>query len=141
MAGTVVTRNIANADQDPSPSSPSAVAVGTVVKAVYAEIWILGTSQQPATTTTVIMKNPGGDNIDATDFTDLNSYNQKNNIFEMHQGLVGDANANPVPFYRGWIKIPKGKQRLALGDALQFSLKCITEDVQWCGIFIFKAYN
>ncbi len=133
---------IVNAQQSPTASNPTHVKVGTIVKAIYAEMWVMGAGQQPSTLTTLVMKNPGGDqNIDSTDMTNLNGYNQKNNIFELHQGLVGDANTNPAPFYRGWIKIPKGKQRMALGDLFQFAIKSITEGSQFCGFFIYKAYS
>ncbi len=141
MAGAADVTNIVSAQQNPTATAPNEVAVGTVIKAVYVEIWLLATSQQPCTVTIMVMKNTSGVNIDATQFQDLNGYNNKNEILEIHQGLIGDANTNPVPFFRGWIKIPKGKQRFALGDAMQLCIKAITEDVQWCGIHIFKAYN
>ena len=140
--GVVAVANIVNAQQDPSASSPAAVRAGTIVKAVYAEIWLIGASSQPPTATAMILKTPAGASApDATEMTDLNGYTNKKNILEMHQGLVGDANTNPVPFFRGWIKIPKGKQRFGLGDQLRFVIKSITEDTNFCGVFIFKAYN
>ena len=142
LVGTTAVVNIVNAQQDPTASAPAAVSAGTIVKAVYAEIWLNGASAQPPTCTTCILKTPAGASApDATEMTDLNSYTNKKNILEMHQGIVGDSNSNPVPFYRGWIKIPKGKQRFGLGDQLRFVIKAITEDTEFCGVFIFKAYN
>ena len=142
VVNTAESVNIVIGLQDPSAAAPSNVLVGSIVKAVYCEMWVMGTNQQPSTITTLIHKVEGGSsNIDATEFTNLNTYNQKKNILEMHQGLIGDANTNPVPFYRGWVKIPKGKQRIGINDRIQFSIKAITEDVQFCGIFIYKVYN
>ena len=140
--GTVSNDVIVNAQQDPVPSAPNAVTIGSVIKACYVEIWLLGDGQQPPTVTTTITKlTSGGASPTAADMTNLNAYNSKKGILEMHQGLVGDANTNPTPFYRGWIKIPKGKQRFGLGDSLNLSIKSITEGVQYCGVFIFKVYN
>ena len=133
---------IANATQGAQTNAPDDVPVGSIIKAVYAEIWLLGDGQQPNTSTVMICKVPadsGGPS--AVEFQNLNAWANKNNIFEMHQGLVGDANTNPVPFFRGWIKIPKGKQRMAIGDQLQFNIKAITEGIQFCGVFIFKVYT
>ncbi len=140
--GTVGSVALVNVQLDPVATSPSQVDVGTVVKAIYAEVWVLSDGQQPSTVTTIIEKVPAGqDSADATQMGNLTSYTNKKNILEMHQGLVGDANANPIPFYRGWIKIPKGKQRWGIGDRLVFTLKSITEGTEFCGVFIFKAYN
>jgi len=128
--------------QDPNATDPREIRIGSIVKAVYVEMWMMATSQQPATITTAVSKQvDGGSGINATEFTDLNGYANKKNIFELHQGLIGDANTNPVPFFRGWIKIPKGKQRMGLGDAIVYSTKAISEDVQYCGVFIYKVYN
>ncbi len=140
----VATETIVNAVEDVTPGNPRHVAVGSLVKAVYIELWLLGTGQQPNTSTVIVEKVPGASrdtDIDATEMGNLHGYFNKKNIFETHQGLIGDANTNPVPFYRGWIKIPKGKQRFGLGDRITLSIKAITEDVQYCAVFIFKAYT
>ncbi len=134
--------NFVDAVQDPTASDPREIAIGSVVKAVYVEIWVLATSQQPATFNVIICKKATGTiSPNFTQHQNLNGWDGKKNILEMHQGLVGDANSNPVPFFRGWIKIPKGKQRFGLGDKMLFSIAAITEDVQWCGHFIYKVYN
>ncbi len=134
--------DIVNAKQDPTLTDPADVNPGTVVTAVYAEMWLLGDGQQPATATALVMKAPAGTpNISSGEFANLNGYLNKKNILEMHQGLVGDANANPVPFFRNWIKIPKGKSRMGLGDRITFQIKGITEGTQFCGHFIYKAQN
>ncbi len=130
------------AKQDPTASAPQDVEIGTTVKAIYLELWLLGTGQQPNTSSVIVEKiqNSAG-TAAVADMQNLNGYANKRNILEMHQGLIGDANTNPTPFYRNWIKIPKGKQRFALGDSLSFIIHAITEDIQFCGVAIFKAYN
>ncbi len=128
--------------QDPTASAPDAVPPGTVVKALYLELWLLGSGQQPNTSTVLVEKRVGlSDPPDFAQMQNLNAYTNKKNILETHQGLVGDANTNPSPFFRGWIKIPKGKQRFGIGDRMGLMISAITEDLQFCGICIFKAYN
>jgi len=142
IAGSTASVTIANAVQGAQTTAPNDVPVGSIIKAVYCEMWLLGDGQQPNTSTAMIVKVPadsGGP--DASDFTNLNGWANKNNILKMHQGLVGDANANPIPFFREWIPIPKGKQRMAIGDQIQYNVKAITEGLQFCGHFIFKVYT
>jgi len=128
--------------QAPTTSDPRDVSPGTIVKAAYVELWVLATSQQPATMTCIITKLPAGAATpSAAEMSNLNGYVNKKNILYTTQGLVGDANTNPVPFIRQWIPIPKGKQRFGLGDTLKFTFKAITEDIQFCGVHIFKAYT
>ncbi len=142
MAGAVGNINLINCVQDPTASAPQEIRAGTVVKAVYLEYWLLASSQQPSTQTLLIEKLSSGQvAVDTTQIANLNGYENKKNILETHQGLVGDANSNPIPVFRGWVKIPKGKQRFGFGDKLTLTLKSITEDTQLCGIAIFKAYN
>ena len=136
----VGTQNVCVAVASPG-TSPTEVRIGSVVKAVYIELWLLGAGQQPNTSATIIYKvenNPTP--ITFSEMQNLEAYTNKKNILEMHQGLVGDANTNPSPFYRGWIKIPKGKQRIGLGDAIKLTVSAITEDLQFCGVFIYKEY-
>ena len=140
--GTSVTQNIAQAQQNPSGSAANVVRVGTDIKAVYVELWFLAASQQPGTTVVIVEKLPGAAaNITAGDMADLHSYNNKKNIFYTTMGIVGDANTNPVPLIRQWIKIPKGKQRMGLNDRIQFTVLAQTDTIEWCGLMIYKAYN
>jgi len=73
----------------------------------------------------------------------LHDYPNKKNLFKTSQGLLGDANSNAVPIFREWIAIPKGKQRIGLGDTLVFNLAALGEmdqDVEVCGLVIYKEY-
>ncbi len=140
--GQSTTENIAVALQEPGLNGAD-IAIGTTIKAVYAEIWLLGSGQQPTTFIAIIEKttNGAGGAVFAN-LTAMHSYVNKKNILYTTQGLVGDANTNPVPILRQWINIPKGKQRFGLGDALRFSLAIqTTDDAQLCGFFIHKDYT
>jgi len=133
---------IAEAQQDGNTALADVVDVGTIIKAIYCEMWFQGAGTQPSTTTAMVVKSPNGVGTPTVgEFTNLNTWSNKNNILEMHQGIVGDSNTNPVPFYRGWIKVPKGKQRMSVGDKFHFAVKGITEGTEICGLFIYKAYT
>jgi len=141
--GTVNNDVLVQTDHDQGTGSdPRIVPVGSVVKAIYVELWMLGDGQQPTTITTTIAKFPGGvAQWDSTAMLSLSNTSNKKNIFEMHQGFIGDANTNPVPFYRNWIKIPKGKQRFGLGDRIILSVNTIdpTNGAEYCGVVIYKV--
>ncbi len=140
IAGTVSTTNVVSAVHSPSDTDPKTVEVGTVVKAVWLEIWMLAVAANPSTFTLIVEKLSGsGTNIDATEMGNLHGYTNKKNILYTSQGLLGENDSNPVPILRQWVLIPKGKQRFGLNDRLQFSIKSITEDTQWCGAMIYLA--
>jgi len=119
------------------------VAVGSVVKAIYLELWLVGAANAQLSSMTVIVeKVPAGQSsATAANMAALNSYDNKKNILEIHQGLLGQDSTNPVPFFRHWIKIPKGKQRFGLGDVVKFTINAISEDTTFCGVSIYKVYN
>lgn len=130
---------------DSQPTAQSHVVVGSVVKAVYLEYWLLGESAQPCTATWSFEKLPNdGTAMTQTQGQALNTYPNKRNVFNVGQGVVGDSNTNPIPIYRGWFKIPKGKQRMALGDELLINISCVGEadnGVEVCGLAVFKEYQ
>ncbi len=143
MATNAENTNLVNVVDTPGDvSGPADVIRGTTVKAVYIELWVLATSQQPATVIVEVEKTIAGQGPPTfAIIQDTNGYGNKKNIFEFHQGIIGDANANPTPFFRHWVKIPKGKQRFGSGDKLRLIVSAITENTQFCGMAIFKAYN
>jgi len=141
-AGAQVGVQLVNSKQNADNALAVDVEPGTVVKAIYVEMWLLAAEAQPSTVTAIIVKSPSGlGTPSAIEFADLHTWSNKNNIFVMHQGIVGDANSNPIPVFREWIKIPKGKQRFSLGDKLEIAFKGITEDTEVCGFAVYKSYN
>ncbi len=141
---TALTTGIVNV-VDAQPTTSVEIVVGAVVKAVYLEYWLLGESAQPCTATWIVEKvqnNAGA--ATQTEMQALHDYKNKRNILKSGQGVIGDSNSNPIPVIREWIKIPKGKQRFALGDSLKFMVS-ITGQAdnggQICGFSIYKEYQ
>ncbi len=142
MEGTIQNIKLAHAKQDFDASVSTEFQVGAHVKAIFVEIWLLKGGQQPGSVIVTVEKTVSGINtMTFTQAATLHTYLNKNNILYTTQGVVGDANTNPVPFYRGWIRIPKGKQRFAVGDQLYLNVSSVTEDTTMCGLCIYKSYT
>ncbi len=119
------------------------VKEGSTLKAVYFEMWVIGSSADQFFTAAVA-KLPGGvGNILQADLVNLHAYDNKKNILFTTQGLASnDGIGNPVNIHRGWIKIPKSKQRFGLGDRLQFAISSRgTADIDFCGFALYKEYS
>jgi len=121
------------------------VVEGSVIKAIYVEIWIgSNTGIEPAGSIVLMVEKAPGD-IAApvlADMTTLDAYDNKKNIFYTTQGIIGSNTANPVPFIRQWIRIPKGKQRFGLRDEFRINIAAIgAEDISFCGLTIYKSYS
>ncbi len=141
-AGTMHTLVVVQARKLSDVTAANQVVEGSVVKAVFVELWSLSGSQQPGSVTMTVEKQQGNsDPMTFSESADLMSYRNKKNIFYTTQGLVGDANSNPTPFYRSWIKIPKGKQRFGLYDQLNINFSANLEDQTICGVNIYKSYD
>jgi len=139
-AGSVQTFDIAIGENDRTASAH--VRVGSLVKAVYVEMWYLASGSQPIVQTSTIEKlNSGLTAVTQPQMANLNDYDNKKNILYTTQGIVGDANTNPSPLLRQWIPIPKGKQRMGQGDRIVLNIMTLGEaqnDLEVCGIYIFK---
>ncbi len=113
---------------------------GSIVEAVYVEHWLSGVTIDK-TATWVIVKRPAS--VAAPTFTDmanLGSYANKKNILNSGQGLM-PTNGNVMNIYKGWIKIPKGKQRFGLGDSLVLIIAAVGTNVNHCGLSTFKELS
>ncbi len=127
------------------PATPTNVVVGSAVKAVFLELWLIGEASQIATATWIVEKIQNAA-VSATQaqMQALHDYPNKRNILKMGQGIIGENNSNPIPIVREWIKIPKGKQRFAQGDVLKFSVSAIGQadnGLEICGFSIYKEYQ
>ncbi len=115
------------------------VEEGAVIKAFYLEIWADGATASQ-TVSACISKQPAGSASPTfTEMSNMGAYVNKRNVFEFHQGL-GSSGGNIVPFFRGWYKIPKGKQRFALGDDLRVTIAGAGTNVNFCGFATYKEY-
>ncbi len=142
VGGTLNIVKIAHAKQDADDTVASEVHVGDTIKAVYVEIWLQSSSNQVGSITATVEKIPGvGSSMTFLESAQLHTYPNKNQIFYSTQGLNPDTNANPVPFIRMWIKIPKGKQRFGLNEKIQLNISANSEDCSFCGLVIYKSYS
>ncbi len=123
--------------------APNEVAEGATIKAIFIEMWLLGTFNEGSF---VLMLEKSSQNANAptlSEMTTLDAYDNKKNILFVSQGLIAeDSNSNPTPVLRQWIKIPKGKQRFGLNDKFRINIAAIgAEDVQGCGFSTYKDYT
>ncbi len=144
-SGTILNLTIAEGVVAPAVATTSDVIQGAIIKAVYFELWYVGsgTTGNVSAFTLTIERLMGG-MVDQT-FTqsqNLSAYTNKKNILYTTQALNSSRidGANPVPMVRGWVKIPKGKQRIGLDDKIMINISSIgSGDV--CGIFLYKEYR
>ncbi len=124
-------------------NSANEVTEGAIVKAVFVEVWLIGATLDQFFTA-VLTKNPAGVGIPVNaDLVDLFAWQNKKNILWSSQGLANnDGVSGVIPIIRTWVKIPKGKQRMGLGDS--FSLAIASrgdDDLKFCGIGVYKEYR
>ncbi len=119
------------------------VEEGATIKAVFFEQWVRASEVSPGSYVATIEKIvSGGTFPSTTSMAALNDYANKKNVFFSSQGLVNDQDADAMSVIRGWIKIPKSKQRFGLGDSLLFSLFAQGAiDMVLCGLTTYKEYT
>ncbi len=126
---------------DITSTNPILVREGCTIKAVYLEYWCTGDDVVQSTQVSLVEKLPNNTSpVSAADMADLDEYENKNNILEMHMGLNNPEDGVAQPLFRGWITIPKGKQRFALGEKLSISFLGQSDGLQMCGFAIYKEY-
>jgi len=119
------------------------VIEGAIVKAVYVEIWAIG-SVSDQFFTAILEKTPAGSAAaTVAQMAALGTYANKKNVLYTTQGLASnDGIAAPIAIIRQWFKIPKGKQRFGLGDNLRFNLSSRGDaTITICGFFTYKEYT
>jgi len=120
------------------------VTEGAVVKAIYLELWVRSEDTTATSSIITLEKAPGiaTANMSAAQSAALGDYPNKKNIFYTTMGLINDQDADAIPVFRGWIKIPKSKQRFGLGDAIRLNIHAnTTVGLNVCGFFTYKEYN
>ncbi len=126
-------------------AAQSAISVieGAVVKAVFVEIWLkAGEASNLGTFGMALIKCPDRTFPVHGDMVALHDYTNKKNIFYYTQGLINTEGDSATPVFRGWLKIPKGKQRFGLGDRLLLVLTAqTTTDLDACGFATYKEYT
>ncbi len=140
---TTVSRNsevLASAVQSTVANLSTEIEEGALVKAVFIELWLIGSSANQFFTI-ILDKVTGGASAGSyNDLTDLWSYPNKKNVLYTTQGLApNDGVGQPVPVIRQWFKIPKGKQRFGLGDTLILSIASRGDaTITYCGFATYK---
>jgi len=116
------------------------VLEGSLIKAVYVEMWILDTSNDGSFVLTLEKVNGGMPAMTFASINALGFYANKKNVFYTTQGLSpNNGVGNPIPIIRQWFKIPKGKQRQGLGDKLVLNIANNgLNDLEFCGFFTYK---
>ncbi len=127
-------------------STPTDIEEGASVKAVWCEVWLSNISASLIGSFTAgLYKNPGNSNvISAADAAALHDYDNKKNILYVTQGLAPATDSSLMLLCRQWFKVPKGKQRMGLGDKIAFFIRnnnATAIDIDVCGIFVYKEYT
>jgi len=143
--GTVATAAILNSVILTAVAAPSGAAnevrVGCTVKAIYIELWVTSDDAAQGSSLSSLEKLNGG--LGGMTFAEsqaLHIYPNKKQLFEIHRGLLASNVRNPTPFFAKWIAIPKGKQRMGLGDQMVLNINGIANGTNFCGLSIFKEY-
>ncbi len=124
-----------------SAGVPVEVRAGSVIKAVFIEMWMRSSSATPSTGLMTLFKVSQNGTMTFAEQIALHSYDNKKNVLYHTQGLINDNDADAIPFVRQWFKIPKGKQRMGLGDKISFSIAAQAPvDCQICGFMTYKEY-
>ncbi len=141
----VLVTDLVTAIESHNFSTPSQVGEGASVKAVYVEYW-LGTASATVvgSYTFIIYKDPGaGQTISAAEMAALHDYPNKKNILFTSQALSPPTDGGLIPVIKGWVKIPKGKQRMGLSDKISIACRnnnATAIDLNICGFAIYKDY-
>ncbi len=115
------------------------VRVGAVVKAVFLEMWV-DSATASKTVNSSFQKQPSGAFAPTiAELGNMGTYINKKNVFQFHQGLA-PSNGNIMPLFREWVLIPKGKQRMGLGDAISISIGATGATMNVCGFSTFKEH-
>ncbi len=141
--GTLLVNSIAQAVALQDANNAQEVVEGSIIKAVYIELWLQNEGNLGESIVTVC-KNPidtFGPNF--AQQANLFAFSNKKNILFTHQGLTSnDGVSGPVVVLRQWIKIPKSKQRFGLGDRLDMNISNVSaSDLVRCGFALYKEYS
>ncbi len=141
LAGAVLNVILIDAVAVKDKNTATEVIEGALVKAVYIELWIRGQDTSPGAVQAALIKAPDRTTPTFTDIGALNNYTNKKNVLYFTQGLTNLNASDANPHFRGWFKLPKGKQRFGLGDRLIISVAALALDVNICGFAIYKEYT
>ena len=120
------------------------VVEGTSIKAIYVEHWIkAGEASNSGSFIMAIYKTPGtGVDFTFAQMAALFGSENKKNVLYTTQGLMNINSGSATNLIKGWIKIPKSKQRFGLGDKLSMTISAAASiDLDHCGFATYKEYS
>ncbi len=147
VTGTLQTNPIVESVAGAADANAFEVKEGSVVKAIYVELWVTPTGASGTNTQVILIleKEPGGITVPMTfaQSQNLGAYPNKKNILFVTQGVQTSSlnGANAVVLMRNWFLIPKGKQRMGLGDRLVLHVSNLGTNAQSCGLFTYKEFR
>ncbi len=141
--GTILNNQLITAVESTVANSANEVVEGAIVKAIYIELWGIGTTADQFYTFGIYKLGMGAGSPTVADWANLFAWDNKKNLFYTGQGLTGnDGISIPLPIFKGWVKIPKGKQRFGLGDKLQWGISSRGDaTITICGFATYKEYT
>ncbi len=134
---------IANSVESTVANLVDEVPEGSTIKAVFVEMWLLDSSNDGSFIVS-FEKTPGGTTGQGfANSNSLGTYFNKRNLLYVTQGLSpNNGVGNPVPIIRQWFKIPKGKQRMGLGERLVLNITNNgANNLEFCGFFTYKELS
>ncbi len=145
-SGAINNNTLVDAVVAPASSNAFDVEEGSVVKAIHIEHWLQneGATGVSAQCTYIVEKVPSNQlAVSASQLGNLGAYPNKKNIFYSFQGNLSAAvdGAASVNVANGWLLIPKGKQRMGLGDRIVASFTPVSATVNICGLATYKEYR
>ncbi len=142
-AGTKTEQQISHAVSAADKDTSQEVVTGSVVKAVFVELWITSDDTSGSSFVITLEKVPGGVSGFQTyaQSIALQGYNNKKNVLYTTMGLVGPNDEVPIRIMHGWFKIPKGKQRMGQDDYIVLNISAISNGLTYCGFSTFKEYT
>ncbi len=142
-ASSATALQVVDAVQIQAKDASFEVDQGSVVKAIWFELWIsTNAAVDGEFATVVIVKLPS--DVASPTFTEMNNlgtYTNKKNILWTFEGLTPANSQNPVPIIRNWVRIPKGKQRMGLGDRIVMVISSAANGIRACGFNTYKEYK
>ncbi len=142
VVGTETDTIVARAVNVVDKNAVNEVEEGTSIKAVYCELWLRSAATAASSFVFIFCKRPSGVNSPTdAEMAALGDWDNKKNVLFTSQGLTNDVDSTAMSVYRGWLKIPRGKQRMGLGDELSWHLRAVGQTINFCGFQLYKEYS
>ncbi len=142
VAAAILEINLVSAVVPSGVNLVNEVIEGALVKAIYIEEWLRTGDTSPGSFILIVEKVVGNKAApSAAQMAALGTYENKKNILFTSMGTLNVNTANATPVLRQWLPIPKGKQRMGLGDELRIVIFAQSLDIIRCGFATYKEYT